>query len=215
MSSLNSRMYNIHALLHIHLRIFDNQNSVLCCQTNQGNQTDLHINVILQTTCILYQEAAENCGRYRQQYCQRNCPAFIQSCQTKEYENQRDNENLSGTAAGFNLIKALTGPFVGIGIRQNLLSNLFNSSHSLTGGITAGRVTGNHNRTGTVKACHNNRAVLRSRLYKCIQRNRLAVIAAYKEVTHILYTGTIFFISLHNNLPSTAEVIDIVDFVTA
>ena len=118
MSSLNSRMYNIHALLHIHLRIFDNQNSVLSSQANQGNQTDLHINVILQATCILYQEAAENCGRYGQQYSQRNSPAFIQSSQTQEYENQGDDENLRGTVACFNLNKALTGPFVGVGVRQ-------------------------------------------------------------------------------------------------
>lgn len=59
-SSFNYRL----AIFHVHLRIFYDQDRIFSIQSNQHDQTDLHINVILQTTQILSAEAAKRCHRH-------------------------------------------------------------------------------------------------------------------------------------------------------
>ena len=215
MSSFDCRMYYIHAVFHVHLSIFNNQDGVLGGQTNQRYQTNLHINVIVLSTQILSQKAAKYCRRYGQQNCQRNSPAFIQRSQAQENEYQRNNKDLSRTSACFNFVTALVNPFVGIGIRQNFCRNFFQRCHGLTGRIPFSRVTGNLNGAGTVITGHDDRSIFTLRLNQSIQRYHLAIVAAYEEEAHIIGAGTMGRISLHNNFPNTAKTIDIINFSTA
>ena len=161
------------------------------------------------------QEAAKNRRGHGQQYGQRNRPAFVQSCQAQEDENHRNDVNLSGTAAGLDFIAALVNPFIGVGAGQSFLCYLFQCCHCLTSGIAISRVTGNHNGARTIEARHNQGAVLLNGSYQGVQRHHVAIIAAHEEITQIVHGGTILGIGLHNYLPGTTEVVDIVDFVTA
>ena len=164
---------------------------------------------------VLAENAAQYGSRHGKENCQRNGPAFIQSCQAEEYEDKGNYKNLHGAVACFNLVTALVSPFIAVSYRQSFCRNFFQSSHSLAGRITFGRVACNFNSACAVKARHNNGAVLIVISYKSVQRNHRAIVAAYKEITHIVNVGAVFVISLHNNFPCTAEVVQVIDFVTA
>ena len=208
-------MYYRHTVFHIHLRKFYDQNCVLRCQTDKSNQTDLHVNVVILTTQELGQEATKYCARYGQQYCQRNGPAFVQCSQAQEYENQGDDEDFYRAIACFDFVAALVYPFKSVAQRQSLFCTFFQSCHRLTSGVTRTRVTGNFNSASAIETSHNQGSMFFFRAYQSVQRNQITVSATYIEVTHIIYVSTIFFISLHDNFPSTTEVVDVVNFVTA
>ena len=80
------------AVFIIHLGKFDDEDCVLCRESNEHNETDRGENVVFKMPCMQCQVRAENRDGSAEQDAEGQGPTFIERGQDQEHEDQGEGE---------------------------------------------------------------------------------------------------------------------------
>ena len=89
---------------------FHNQNRVLTDQTDGRQQTDLEVHVVVHAESTRHTERTDHAQRHNQDDGDRNRPAFIQSCQTQEHNQDRQRIERASLRTGLLFLEGNTVP---------------------------------------------------------------------------------------------------------
>ena len=107
--------YGIHtAFIDTDLSVFDDQDGVLGGQADDGQDTDLEVEVILLIQEISKDRCPEQACRQAEEYGERYFPAFIQGSQDEEDEEDSQGKDVDRLVAGFDFFTAHAAPFISI-----------------------------------------------------------------------------------------------------
>ena len=91
-------------MIRTDFRVLDDQDGVLRSQPDDGQETDLEVNVVIYMECHGRKARAKETGRYPEDDSEWNLPAFIESCQRQEYEEHAEREGIYRLTARFTFL---------------------------------------------------------------------------------------------------------------
>ena len=148
--------YGIHAtFIDTDFRVFDDQDGVLGSQADNGEYTNLEVNIILLIEQIGKGRSPEQAGRHTEQYSKRYLPAFVQGSQYQEYEEDSQTEYINGLISCFDFFTAHAAPFVGITFTERILGDFFQCIQGITRTVAIGRCPLNSNGRIIIEAVDN------------------------------------------------------------
>ena len=107
---MDSGSHHIYPVIHLYLGELNDQDSVLRRQTDQGYQTDLIINIVLQPCRPDAQVGAQRSYRQGKQYGDRHDPALILSRQEQEDKQEDQRQDKTSLPTGLFLLIGKTAP---------------------------------------------------------------------------------------------------------
>ena len=161
------------------------------------------------------EERPENPRGYRQENSKRNAPALVKSCQTKEYEDDRERQNLSGGTGRLFLLAGLPGPFHGEAGAGLLFDHFLHRGHGLAGAVAGCRDAVDADAAHPVKTGNEVRRCGRFWREKGIQRHHDSVTVLDVAEFQCLGFTPVLGIRLHHNLVGTAKPHKIIHLGTA
>ena len=203
------------AVIHSHLGIFDDEDRVLGGQTNQHDHTDLHVDISGQASQILEADAAHHGRRHTEDNAERQRPRFVQGGQAQVHEDQGSSKNHIGGRTSVPFITALVDPFIGIAAWQIGVQHFFDGTDCLARRIATGGCTGDLSPAGVVEPCDDRRCLDFLCLDDSGNRDQVAGCILDKDIGQFLRIRTELRICLHDDLPGSAEEVEVVDFSTA
>ena len=132
--------YGIHAaFIDTDFGVFDDQDGILGGQADDGQQTDLEVQVILLVHEIGKDRSPEDACRQAEHDGKWYFPAFIEGSQDEEDEEDSQGKDVDRLVTGFDFFTAHATPFVGIAFTEGVLGDFFQGFQSITGAIAIGR----------------------------------------------------------------------------
>ena len=129
---MDSGFHHIYPVIYLHLGELNDQDSVLRRQTDQGYQTDLEIDIVLQPRHPDTQVGTQRGDRQGKQYGDRHDPALILSRQEQEDKQEDQRQDKTSLPTGLFLLIGKTAPLQTDILGQMLPSDPFHRSHRLT-----------------------------------------------------------------------------------
>ena len=123
-------------MIRTDFRVLDDQDGVLRSQPDDGQETDLEVNVVIYMECHGCQARTKEASRYPEDNREWNLPAFIESCQRQEYEEHAEREGIYRLAARFTFLGGGFDEFKTIAIWKNLIGGFFERIERLPGGVS-------------------------------------------------------------------------------
>ena len=135
---MEGRGHQIAASVYFVFGEFDNQNGVFGGQSDQHHQSDLEINIVLQSAERDAEICAEGGYRKGQQYGDGYHPTLIQGCKEQENEDEHEHQHEAGLPARLFFLIGQSAPFYADVVRQMLAGHLFDDFHGLPRTVTVG-----------------------------------------------------------------------------
>ena len=207
---MNGSLYSIDSFIHLYFGKFHNQNGILSSQTNKRHQSDLEIDIILQSRYPNTQISPQRCNRQRKQHRNRHNPAFILSCKKQEYKEEHQSQNHTSLSAGLLFLIRKATPFKSDIFRQMLLHNTLHRCHRITRTIPRCGNSINRSRREHIETFDCTRTGSIFRCTQCRKRNHRTVLGPYEEKPQALFVRTVRCFGLNIHTIDTVEHIKIV-----
>lgn len=210
----DSSRYRVHAaFIDTDFGVFDDQDGVLGGQADDGQQTDLEVQVILLVQEVGKSRSPENTGRQAEHNSKGYFPAFIQGSQDEKDEEDSQGEDVDRLVAGFDFFTAHAAPFIGIAFTERVFSDFFQRFKGITGAVAISRGPLNLDGRIVVETVEDRRRTDSFRSDKVGHRNELVGAVADVDVVIGIDGFTEFRSGLNDDLEITTEHGEIVDLV--
>ena len=214
LGGFDSSRYGIHtAFIDTDFGVFDDQDGVLGGQADDGQQTDLEVQVILLVQEVGKSRSPENTGRQAEHNSKGYFPAFIQGGQDEEDEEDSQGEDVDRLVAGFDFFTAHAAPFIGIAFTERVFSDFFQRFKGITGAVAISRGPLNLDGRIVVETVEDRRRTDGFRSDKVGHRNELVGTVADVDVVIGIDGFTEFRSGLNDDLEITTEHGEIVDLI--
>ena len=207
---MDSGFHHIYPVIHLYLGELDDQDSVLRRQTDQGYQTDLEIDIVLQPRHPDTQVGTQRGDRQGKQYGDRHDPALILSRQEQEDKQEYQRQDKSRLPAGLFLLIGKTAPLQTDILGQMLPSDPFHRRHRLARTISRGGYSVDRGRGEHIETLDRSRAGRILGRAQGGQGNHRPVLAAHEEQVQIIPGSPVRRLRLDIYTVNTVEHIEVV-----
>lgn len=205
-------LHDIHAIINTDFRVLDDQDGVLRSQPDDGQETDLEVNVVIYMECHGCQARAKETSRYPEDDREWNLPAFIESCQRQEYEEHAEREGIYCLTARFTFLGRGFDEFEAITIRKYLIGGFFERIERLPGGVSILLLPADLDGREVVVTSDDGDRIGFLRSDKGGDRHHIALIVANRQELVVPRVRAVLGIRLRDDLEVTAingEIIDL------
>ena len=126
----------IHPFFDLHLGELHDQDSILGHQSDEHDQPDLEIDVVLQSAGPDTQVGAHDGHRQREHHGDGDVPAFVLGGQEEKDEQEHECQHIARLSAGPLLLVGEPAPFDPDVLGQVLLGELLHVGHHLPGAVS-------------------------------------------------------------------------------
>ena len=207
---MDSGFHHIYPVIYLHLGELDDQDSVLRRQTDQGYQTDLEIDIVLQPRHPDTQVSTQRGDRQGKQYGDRHDPALILSRQEQEDKQEYQRQDKSRLPTGLFLLIGKTAPLQTDILGQMLPSDPFHRRHRLARTISRGGYGIDRGRGEHIETLDRSRAGRILGRAQGGQGNHRPVLAAHEEQVQIIPGSPVRRLRLDIYTVNTVEHIEVV-----
>ena len=207
---MDSGFHHIYPVIHLYLGELDDQDSVLRRQTDQGYQTDLEIDIVLQPRHPDTQVGTQRSYRQGKQYGDRHDPALILSRQEQEDKQEYQRQDKSRLPTGLFLLIGKTAPLQTDILGQMLPSDPFHRRHRLARTISRGGYGIDRGRGEHIETLDRSRAGRILGRAQGGQGNHRPVLAAHEEQVQIIPGSPVRRLRLDIYTVNTVEHIEVV-----
>src|SRR5450830_1127889 len=191
----------------------NDQNRILRRQANYGQQANLEVDVVRQAEQRGANHGADHAQRYHQQHREWNRPAFIQSSQAQEHDQQGQRIQLRRLRTGFALFQRHAGPAEAYA-RWQLGDHFFHRIHRRTGTLARCWRTQDFNRGQAVVALQAWRSIDPLAGSKGREWHHVAGGIAYKPLVQVFRLHARIRLALHIDLLHATTVEEVVHIRT-
>ena len=208
---LPSRFERRLALLPELVGELDDENRVLCRQTDQQDEADLGVDVVVEAPGQGQNRGAEDRHRHREDDAEGQGPTLVLGGQEEvdEDDGQREDEPCSTT--GGELLVGHAGPLEAHRGRHRVAGDLLHRRDRLAGAVAGGGISGDRRRGVEVVAGLNCRADGVLDVDQGRQRDHPARVGANLELGDVGSFDPVGLVGLNHDLPDPAEDVEVVD----
>ncbi|KAG1444109.1 hypothetical protein G6F57_017896 [Rhizopus arrhizus] len=211
---MHDRLDQAGALLEVFLGELHDQDRVLAGQAHRGQHRHLEVDVAFQALEGVGQYRAEDAQRGGQQHGGRHAPAFIHRGQAQEHDHQRQRVQQRRLRASLAFLVGHRRPFDAEARRQ-LLGQLFDLGHGITGGDAWGRFALDFHRRHTVVALQARRTVVPVLAGERAERHHHALGVHHRPEGEVLRHHAERLGGLHEHALDAAAIDEVIDVRTA
>ena len=208
---MNRSSNGIGPFVDLYLGEFDDQDRVFGRQPHQRHQTDLEVDILIESQRTDAQIGAQRRHRQRQQHRQRHDPAFVLRGKEQENEQQHEGHHLAGLSRSLLLLKRKAAPGQAYIVRQVLVDDLLDRRHRLSRTAAGGRCHLHRSRSIHIKARDTARPGRVSGLAQCRKRHHRTGRGFDEEEVDVVAVRTELLIRLDIYAVDAVEHVEIVD----
>ena len=203
------RLCQCHAFRPSLTGIFGQQNGGLGKQSDNHNQSGLHIDVVLQSEQPREQEAAHQSARYGQQHGKGDEHALVEGAQYQVYQDHAEHEYQCGIVGGLALLARQTSEFIAASGEKHLMCRLANRLDDLAGAVARCRRTVDGDSIEKVEARKVGRSVGLGQAHELAQRCHVAIGSTHVHLVKRLCIYTVLRRCLHSDVIEFGETVEV------
>ena len=198
-------MQRILTLFHQILGEFHDQNGVLAHQADRRQKTHLEVNVVVHAERVGEPQGPDHAAGHDEQHRNRHRPAFVQSRETQEDDEQRNRVEGRTLLAGLFFLVGNAVPRNFVADRQNARGDFADGLHGLTRSVARSGVALDVHGRETVEALQTRAAVFPADRREGRERNHFTLVVAHVPAKNVFRLHAGVDVALHPDfLDSTA-----------